>query len=306
MDTKKIDDLPDLVQAGTLSKEEAVKKIAEYIFREPYRFGLAGFDDDFKSEIILTVLQKGAQVFKRFDKNCGAFGSYLYAFVRGLILTQKREAIRKFIADSNMKAFSYPEDSKRTDESLSFIVAEPKVRYAPVSNTKIWKALSRRCNATNAGDAKTALILALKSSYYIPASSVDEVSSYCKLQSAELQRLIAELNSLLYSRIERRNTIVRRRDNAYYFHRKYYMQLKLCDKEKTDTELLLKKYRKQTESWKHKNKELRESRWRVCPTNKMIANILGICERQVSHYITRAQKLIREKERKTETTDIPE
>ena len=306
MDTKKIDDLPDLVQAGTLSKEEAVKKIAEYIFREPYRFGLAGFDDDFKSEIILTVLQKGAQVFKRFDKNCGAFGSYLYAFVRGLILTQKREAIRKFIADSNMKAFSYPEDSKRTDESLSVIVAEPKVRYAPVSNTKIWKALSRRCNATNAGDAKTALILALKSSYYIPASSVDEVSSYCKLQSAELQRLIAELNSLLYSRIERRNTIIKRRDNAYYFHRKYYMQLKLCDKEKTDTELLLKKYRKQTESWKHKNKELRESRWRVCPTNKMIANILGICERQVSHYITRAQKLMRKKERETETTDIPE
>ena len=306
MDTKKIDDLPDLVQAGTLSKEEAVKKIAEYIFREPYRFGLAGFDDDFKSEIILTVLQKGAQVFKRFDKNCGAFGSYLYAFVRGLILTQKREAIRKFIADSNMKAFSYPEDSKRTDESLSVIVAEPKVRYAPVSNTKIWKALSRRCNATNAGDAKTALILALKSSYYIPASSVDEVSSYCKLQSAELQRLIAELNSLLYSRIERRNTIIKRRDNAYYFHRKYYMQLKLCDKEKTDTELLLKKYRKQTESWKHKNKELRESRWRVCPTNKMIANILGICERQVSHYITRAQKLKRKKERETETTDIPE
>ena len=304
MDTKKIDDLPDLVQAGTLSKEEAVKKIAEYIFREPYRFGLAGFDDDFKSEIILTVLQKGAQVFKRFDKNCGAFGSYLYAFVRGLILTQKREAIRKFIADSNMKAFSYPEDSKRTDESLSVIVAEPKVRYAPVSNTKIWKALSRRCNATNAGDAKTALILALKSSYYIPASSVDEVSSYCKLQSAELQRLIAELNSLLYSRIERRNTIIKRRDNAYYFHRKYYMQLKLCDKEKTDTELLLKKYRKQTESWKRKNKELQQSRWRVCPTNKMISNILGICERQVSHYITRAQKLIREKE--TETTEIPE
>ena len=100
--------------------------------------------------------------------------------------------------------------------------------------------------------------------------------------------------------------IVRRRDNAYYFHRKYYMQLKLCDKEKTDTELLLKKYRKQTESWKRKNKELQQSRWRVCPTNKMISNILGICERQVSHYITRAQKLIREKERETETADIPE
>ena len=58
MDMKRIDDLPNLVQAGTISTEEAVKKIAEYIYREPYRFGLAGFDDDFKSEIILTVLQK--------------------------------------------------------------------------------------------------------------------------------------------------------------------------------------------------------------------------------------------------------
>ena len=306
MDMKRIDDLPDLVQAGRISMEEAVKKIAEYIYREPYRFGLAGFDDDFKSEIILTVLQKGAQVFKRFDKNCGAFGSYLYAFVRGLILTQKREEIRKFIADSNMKAFSSTEDSQHTDESPPLIVAEEKGRYAPVSNTKIWKALSQRCKPKSASDAKTALILALKSSYYIPASSVDEVSSYCKLQSAELQRLIAELNSLLYSRIERRNMIVRRRDNAYYFHRKYYMQLKLCDKEKTDIELLLKKYRKQTESWEHKNKELQQSRWRVCPTNKMISNILGICERQVSHYITRAQKLIREKERESETADMLE
>ena len=306
MGTKKIDDLPDLVQAGTLSKEEAVKKIAEYIFREPYRFGLAGFDDDFKSEIILTVLQKGAQVFKRFDKNCGAFGSYLYAFVQGLILTRKRDELRRFIADNTIKSFSYSEAVERLQNDTVLTVAEKAVSYAPVSNTKIWKTLTRRCKPKNASDAKTALILALKSSYYIPASSVDEVSSYCKLQSAELQRLIAELNSLLYSRIERRNAIIRRRDNAYYFHRKYYMQLKMCDKEKTDTERLLKKYRKQTESWKHKNRELQQSRWRVCPTNKMIANILGICERQVSHYITRAQKLIREEQNETETTDITE
>ena len=306
MDMKRIDDLPELIQTGTISKEEAVKKIAEYIYREPYRFGLTGFDDDFKSEIILTVLQKGAQVFKRFDENCGAFGSYLYAFVRGLILTQKREELRRFIAENNMKAFSYCENEERLQTAPALTVAEKAASYTAVSNTKIWRVLSGRCKRKNASDAKTALILALKSSYYIPASSIDAVSSYCKLQSAELQRLIAELNSLLYSRIERRNAIIRRRDNAYYFHRKYYMQLKMCDKEKTDTERLLKKYRKQTESWKHKNRELQQSRWRVCPTNKMIANILGICERQVSHYITRAQKLLSKEQNETETTDIIE
>ncbi|MGI5096066.1 hypothetical protein IZU27_06980 [Treponema socranskii] len=303
---QRIDDLPSLVQTGAISKEEAVKKIAEYIYREPYRFGLMGFDEDFKSEIILTFLQKGGQVFDRFDENCGAFRSYLYAFVQGLILTQKREEIRRFVADNTIKTFSPSEIAEHLQDEGSLTVAEKAAGYAPVSNTKIWKALPKRCKAKNASDAKTALILALKSSYYIPASSVDKVCSYCKLQSAELERLIAELNSLLYSRIERRNMIIRRRDNAYYFHRKYYMQIKMCDKEKTDMERLLKKYRKQTESWKHKNRELQQSRWRVCPTNKMIANILGICERQVSHYITRAQKLISEEQNETETTDITE
>ena len=306
MDIKKIDELPSLVKTGTISKTEAVKHIAESIYREPYRFGLMGFDEDFKSEIILTFLQKGGQVFERFDENCGAFRSYLYAFVQGLILTQKREEVRRFVADNTIKTFSYSEVAEHLQNDAALTVAEKAVRYAPLSNTKIWKALTRRCKPENASDAKTALILALKSSYYIPKSSVDDVSSYCKLQSAELQRLIAELNSLLYSRIERRNTIIRRRDNAYYFHRKYYMQIKMCDKEKTDMERLLKKYRKQTESWEHKNKELKESRWRVCPTNKMIANILGICERQVSHYITRAQRLMRETQTETETADIPE
>ena len=303
MDTKKIDELPNLVKAGMISRTEAVKHITENIHREPYRFGLMGFDEDFKSEIILTFLQKGGQIFERFDENCGAFRSYLYAFVQGLILTRKRDELRRFIADNTIKSFSYSEAVERLQNDTVLTVAEKAVSYAPVSNTKIWKTLTRRCKPKNASDAKTALILALKSSYYISASSVDDVCSYCKLQSAELQRLIAELNSLLYSRIERRNTIIRRRDNAYYFHRKYYIQMKMCDKEKTDMERLLKKYHKQTESWEHKNKELRQSRWRVCPTNKMIAKILGICERQVSHYITRAQKLVCEKQGETETAD---
>ena len=55
MDTKKIDELPNLVKAGMISRTEAVKHIAENIHREPYRFGLMGFDEDFKSEIILKI-----------------------------------------------------------------------------------------------------------------------------------------------------------------------------------------------------------------------------------------------------------
>ena len=137
MDIKKIDELPNLVKTGTISRTEAVKRISESIYREPYRFGLMGFDEDFKSEIILTFLEKGGQVFDRFDENCGAFRSYLYAFVQGLILTQKREEIRRFVADNTIKTFSPSEIAEHLQDEGSLTVAEKAAGYAPVSNTSV-------------------------------------------------------------------------------------------------------------------------------------------------------------------------
>jgi len=164
-------------------------------------------------------------------------------------------------------------------------------QYKAAGTENLWRTLSTRCRSVGASNAKTALILALKSSYYIPAERIDIVSSYCSLNSAELHRIIIELNSLLYSKISRRNLIIERRNNAYYFHRKYAAQLKYGSRDKLQASAVSEKYARQTENWKRKNALLQNSRYRVCPTNKMIADLLGICERQVSYYINRAKEL---------------
>jgi hypothetical protein len=299
MDTKKIEEIPALVTAGKITKTEAVNLIAQEIYNCPFRFGMAAYDEDFRSDVLLTFLMKGSLVIDRYIAGFGSFRSYLFAFVQGLILTQKRNQIRKMISENSVKqciSSEAPgfqeEEASPSAEKLS--ASEKPVKHSTGSNESVWKELSKRCRTTGISNAKTALILALKSSYYIPVESVDEVSSYCKLESAEIQRIIAELNSMLYMKVKRRNIISNRRDNAYYFHRKYYMQMKYCNKERTDMVALNAKYVKQTKNWKNKNDLLQKSRYRVCPTNKMIAKMLGICERQVSYYINRGKKLYEE------------
>jgi len=295
MNKKNIEEIPALVATGKITKTEAVQLLAQEIYSCPFRFGMAAYDEDFRSDVLLTFLMKGKLVIERYIPEYGTFRSYLFAFVQGLVLTQKRNQIRKMISENSVKqcmsseAFEFQEEE--TSPSTEKSAAEKYVKYSTGSHESVWKELSSRSQPSGISNAKTALILALKSSYYIPVNYINEVSSYCKLESAEIQRIIAELNSLLYAKIKRRNVVAGRRDNAYYFHRKYYMQMKYCNKDKTDMVALSEKYVKQTKNWKNKNDMLQKSRYRVCPTNKMIAKILGICERQVSYYINRGKKL---------------
>jgi hypothetical protein len=298
MDTKKNEELekiPELVASGKITMADAVNLIVQEIYLSPFRFGLALYDEDFRSDVLLSFLLKGRLVIERYLPERGCFRSYLFAFVQGLILTQKRNQIRKMISDNSMVQYIHNEEfevKENSGEQLS--VSCTPVKYSAVCNEEIWRTVAKRCRTVGPSNAKTALILALKSSYYISSDYVDEISTYCSLQSAELHRLINELNSLLYARVKQRNLIIERRNNAYYFHRKYFMQLKYCNREKTDIAALSEKYTRQTENWKKKNMLLQRSRYRVCPTNKMIANLLGICERQVSYYINRAKEFSKE------------
>jgi len=109
MERKKSEDLeaiPGLVAAGIITREDAVKMLAQELYLSPYRFGLAAYDEDFRSEVILAFLRKAAPVLERYEPERSCFGGYLFAFVQGLILTQKRNEIRSLITDSSIKTVS--------------------------------------------------------------------------------------------------------------------------------------------------------------------------------------------------------
>ena len=292
-DLKSIEDIPILVSSGKITLKDGVGYIAEEIFLCPFRFSLQNYDEDFRSDIVETFLEKGHLVLERYKPSVGEFRPYLFAFVHGLILTKRRNTARHQISELSVK--QYFSDStlliSETSVSLSAFPDELPVRNTASSGTRLWNLLRRGPQYAATPDAKTALILALKSSFYIPSDTIDRISSFCGVDSEEMHTLVDRLNIKLDRRALMRKRLISKRDDAYYFHRRYLLQMKYGNSDHTDMGTVYRKYLRQTKIWKNRNFDLSECRFRVCPTNKTVADILGICERQVSYYIRRARDI---------------
>lgn len=291
--SKSIEDIPILVSSGKMTLKDGIGSIAEEIFRCPFRFGLQNYDEDFRSDIIETFLEKGHLVLKHYRPSVGDFRPYLYSFVQGLILTKRRDTARHQISELSLK--QYFSDSTLlitcTSVSSSTFPDELTIRKTASSGSRLWNLLRRGPQYAATPDAKTALILALKSSFYIPSDTIDRVSSFCGIDSEDMHRLIDKLNIKLDHRACMRKKLISKRDDAYYFHRRYLLQMKYGNGEHTDMKAVYRKYVRQTKIWNNRNFDLTKCRFRVCPTNKTVADILGICERQVSYYIKRARDI---------------
>lgn len=143
---------------------------------------------------------------------------------------------------------------------------------------------------------KTVLILALKSAYYLTDYQINKIAVLCHIDRLLLQQAVQTLKNQLYDREKSKIKIEERRNNAYFQHKRYMNQLNwmLENKDEFDKyriERVLLKYKAQTEKWKKLNLQLSAGIRNIRPTNKAIADILGICERQVSYYIKNAKEL---------------
>ena len=55
---KDINELYSLVSNGRLSEKEALNVLVVFISQNPVLFGLFGYDEDFRSELFLQILEK--------------------------------------------------------------------------------------------------------------------------------------------------------------------------------------------------------------------------------------------------------
>lgn len=311
MDYQEIDRVAEDAAVGRITGEEAVRRLSEFIFLHPRLFSLSLYSEDFREELLAEFIDGGKRMLARYDSARGAFHTFLFSAVKGMALTLKRKEASALIdkaAGTRHEARSEGEcDAQDSDDDDGFWEeGRTEGRGADdeddgrESDGSVWMRLpdDRRGKARR---KKTALVLALKSSYYIRDEGIDRVGSYCDISSAELQRVIMELNENLGGKIEKRGKIMSQRDNAYYYHRKYDAQLKFCRNDDPEKKEELERLReKKTMRWEEKNTLLRNNRFRVAPTNKMVARALGICERQVSYYIDSAKRMDRDNERLVE------
>ena len=82
-----LNELPELIEKGKLTRKEAINFIAEEIHRNPGLFLISKQNDEIKSELVFRFLKNGYFVFDHYKKEFGKFRNYLISYLRYQRLT---------------------------------------------------------------------------------------------------------------------------------------------------------------------------------------------------------------------------
>lgn len=301
--------IPDMLQKNEVTRKEALNLLCEFILSDKPVFGLIKFDEDFVSELILRILERGTVIFDSFNPESGSFYTYFFKYVQSVkfhllkelsinelkykhVVELSKEDL--YISDSN--STYYPSKSLIKNEEKNIDEILNKSDIYPKDFLKLIKKHPR-------GYEKLLLVLALKSSYNITERNINMIASCCNIDKEKLQEIVDYLNDKLECKLTRKRKLEEKRNSVYFYKKKYEHQIKKLNEEvkednKYVSESLTEKYNRKYEKWGNLNKKLNNSSHFLKPTNKEIANVLGLCERQVNYYI-KALKNINDKENET-------
>lgn len=301
--------IPDMLQKNEVTRKEALNLLCEFILSDKPVFGLIKFDEDFVSELILRILERGTVIFDSFNPESGSFYTYFFKYVQSVkfhllkelsinelkykhVVELSKEDL--YISDTNCTY--YPSKSMIKNEEKNIDEILNKSDIYPKDFLKLIKKHPR-------GYEKLLLVLALKSSYNITETNINMIASCCNIDKEKLQEIVDYLNDKLECKLTRKRKLEEKRNSVYFYKKKYEHQIKKLNEEVKDdnkyvSESLTEKYNRKYEKWGNLNKKLNNSSHFLKPTNKEIANVLGLCERQVNYYI-KALKNINDKENET-------
>lgn len=299
-----LNEIPNLLKEKKMSQEEGIIFLTNFISENYLIFGNRLRDEDFRSEVILSFLERSDSLFNNYNENRGTFFSYFYSFIQNsalyLIKVKHKESILKKISRTEIEQ-NY---SNKMEKEETLKVEENKLLYhsRKISKENIKKALIEITKKKTKYE-KIILTLALKNSFYLTDNLIRKVSNFLKIDDSLLSEIVMNYKNEMENKILRRNEVFSKRDKSYFLHKK-------CEKEindlKTkqnldfDTDMqysanrkLEKLYyanKKHITRWNAINKEILEGKINIKPSNHSIANMMGICERQVSYYLFCAKK----------------
>lgn len=301
--------IPDMLQKKEVTKKEALNLLCEFILSDSPVFGLIKFDEDFISELILRILERGTVIFDSFNPNSGSFFTYFFKYVQSVKFHLLKELSIKELKYKHVVELSkedlYISDSNSTYYPSKYLIKNEEKNIDEIlKNSAIYpKDFLKLIKKHPRGYEKLLLVLALKSSYNITETNLNMIASCCNINKEKLQEIVDYLNDKLEYKLKRKRELEEKRNSVYFYKKKYEHQIKKLNEEvkednKYVSESLTEKYNRKYEKWGTLNKKLNNSSHFFKPTNKEIANVLGLCERQVNYYI-KALKNINDKENET-------
>jgi hypothetical protein len=286
-----IEDLPEAVASGKLTKEKASLIIWEEIYKNPKVFGLYNFTEDQKSDFLLEMHKHFEELFEKFIPGNIPFKNFITGCLSNYKLQFLKKQVQKEAERRSIDTFL----RTKTEEDIqkyNNIILEDNFSSLNEKKSRTFSKLEK--NKRNSYDKRdkrsaelTTLILMMKACKDIDDNTIDAVSSFTEIDRNLLCEKIQELKESISRKNETNLKLIKKRNNAFFFHRKY-MQEMTCTTNERLLESLKERYEKQTEKWKAHNERL--SVRSTKPSNEEIARIIGIKPRMVSFYINHANR----------------
>lgn len=288
-----INDVPQLLSSNQISIKEAVNIIWSEIYTKPYVYGLENFDEDEKSDFLLQFHKKIPLLIKRYDKNLGNFSN----FIRGCIHFTK---------------ISWKKMQRRHELPINttdnFLINKSNDEYLQVNDSNQIEFLQNLDNFSNQNEEDnkepeqnedsecktkikilTVLALTLKACRDVDDKLISKISKYTGMNEDALHNLVQEMKNNEIQNDGTKEKLIAKRNNAFYFHRKYKTEMEQPGISDSSYENLKSRYERQTKNW-IKSSRLLAKRGTLGPSNAEIAKKLGLKPRTVGFYLFCAKK----------------
>lgn len=298
MKQSEINALPEKLQLGLISEKEVILAICNFIMKNAPVFGLQKYDEDLRQDILLDLVERGHHIIHLYNPELGDFFTFIYCFICTLINTR----IKKYALLSMRDKLNYEESILNYEEKevqytqIDYKSFElPKVPYShkkldPADLQKMVQELSLNHHE------KKVIILALKSSYYLTDDQIQRICKIYHIKKECFYTLVQHCKNSLSKKSEKRTIAEKRRNYAYYHHKRYRTIIQNLDDDLTSSqtdlfkENLKVKELKHRKNWNKLNNSFEKGFLYLRPSTKTVANLMGICERQVNYYINCAKK----------------
>ena len=296
--------IPQMIEEGTITSKGAVNLICCFISRNYPVFGLLKYDEDVREDVVVKFMERGERFLRTYNPQQGSFFCYLHNHITSIINSLNKSMYRRSITDriNFEECIITTEEKMLKYQKLDYhLLEQKKVPYAPskVPADELCKTL--RSIADGSSDKKL-LVLALKSSFYITDDQVEKVCQYYKIKPSFFYQIIQLCKDSVLKKKKHREELQERRNFAYYHHKRYRKMIDglsddtiNADHKRMKFQSLENKHRK---NWKRLNSSFEKGIMQLRPTNKTIADMLGICERQVTYCINSIREEADQNERK--------
>ena len=85
-----LNSIAESVNSGQITRNDGIRQLAAFVLYNKPLFGLHKYDEDFVSNLIVAMLEKGESFFDFYDEKQGSFFNYFFSYVKNLIHSEKR------------------------------------------------------------------------------------------------------------------------------------------------------------------------------------------------------------------------